>query len=243
MIYYFSGTGNSKWVAEQLAVQTHDEATDLIKTRGTIKVEGLTIGLVFPIYAWGIPEPVKHFLNQLTGKPSFAFGVCTCGSEAGKAMDHLQNIWSMNSTYSVVMPSNYIIGAPTESEGSIHQKIAQATTQLQTMASQINDRRSVKAVTEGKFAEIKSSLVAPSFNRFARRTGPFFATERCISCGECVENCPAQTINLIDGKPHWGKKCYQCTACINGCPVQAIEYGKGTATRTRYLFKNYQPKA
>ena len=55
MIYYFSGTGNSQWVAEQLALQTGDVASDLIKTKGDLNCAGLTIGLVFPIYAWGIP--------------------------------------------------------------------------------------------------------------------------------------------------------------------------------------------
>ena len=30
MIFYFSGTGNSKWIAEELAKQINDTAIDLI---------------------------------------------------------------------------------------------------------------------------------------------------------------------------------------------------------------------
>lgn len=240
MIYYYSGTGNSQWVAEQLALQTGDVASDLIKTKGDLNCAGLTIGLVFPIYAWGIPESVLNFVKQLTGQPVFAYGVCTCGEEAGAAMEHLDKIWPMNSTYSVAMPSNYIMGAATEPENVIRQKIAQAKLQLNTMAGQINDRQPVSAVAKGRFAWFKSGMISFGFNRLGRRTQPFFVTDKCISCGKCAKNCPAQTITLIDGKPHWGPKCYQCSACINGCPVQTIEYGKGTASRIRYQFKNYQ---
>ena len=71
MIFYFSGTGNSKWVAEQLAAKTDDTAINLTKLTNVPSIDHETIGIVFPIYAWGAPEPVIEFLSKLVGKPTF----------------------------------------------------------------------------------------------------------------------------------------------------------------------------
>jgi hypothetical protein len=52
MIYYFSGTGNSKWVAEEIARRTDDEAqsiAELVKDGPTVVCAGkdARIGVVF----------------------------------------------------------------------------------------------------------------------------------------------------------------------------------------------------
>lgn len=89
MIYYFSGTGNSKWVAQKLSELTQDEAADILSlsTSLPLDVTGKRIGLVFPVYAWGLPEPMEKFIRCLTGKAVFSYGVCTCGADAGNAME------------------------------------------------------------------------------------------------------------------------------------------------------------
>ena len=236
MIYYFSGSGNSKWVAEQLAVNTGDSAVNLIRQNEPQPTDGQIIGIVFPIHAWGVPEPVQEFARKLKGKPAFAFGVCTCGGEAGNAMQKLRSIYPLDSIYSIEMPNNYVMGSALESEESILRKVTNAKERLDLIASQIIAKEPVSDVHTGSLAWLKSSLVNVGFNFAARSTKPFFVTDKCISCGQCASDCPADTITMVDGKPRWGKKCYQCTACINLCPTQAIEYGKGTATRGRYSF-------
>lgn len=239
MIFYFSGTGNSKWVAEQLAAKTGDTAANLTKLTDIPSIQNQTIGIVFPIYAWGVPEPVLEFVKKLEGKPAFAYGVCTCGADAGDAMDKLNAIFSLNSSYSVSLPSNYVMGADIESDESIRVKIAKAKVRLDKIAGQITARQPVHDVSKGKFPWIMSNLANFGFNMAARSTKPFYVTDKCNACGQCVTDCPANTIRLVDGKPSWGAKCYQCTACINLCPTQAIQYGKGTAARGRYRLENY----
>lgn len=70
MIYYFSGTGNSKWVAEELARLTCDTAVsiaDIVRSGGHAEVpEGQPVGLVFPVYAWLPPEIVSSFVSELS---------------------------------------------------------------------------------------------------------------------------------------------------------------------------------
>ena len=154
-------------------------------------------------------------------------------------MEKLNSILPLNSMYSVAMPSNYIMGADMESEEAIASKIAKAREKLDNIAAHVIERRSVDDVNRGKLPWIKSHFANFGFNKFARSTKPFYATDKCISCGQCANNCPADTIRIIEGKPHWSRKCYQCTACINCCPEKAIEYGKGTIKRSRYQFKQY----
>lgn len=68
------------------------------------------IGFVFPIYAWGIPEPFIEFIKKLKNTEAFTFAICTCGADAGIALKKLSRIYQLDSSYSIIMPSNYIIG-------------------------------------------------------------------------------------------------------------------------------------
>ncbi len=237
MIYYFSGTGNSKWVAEKLASKTNDIAVNMMECSQVPSINNQTIGIVFPIYAWGPPEPVLEFLKKLTGKPVFTYGVCTCGADAGNTMEKLCDSLPLNSKYSIAMPSNYIMGADVESDEVITSKITKAKERLNTIGEQVLTKQSVNDVNRGSLPWIKSNLANFGFNKFARSTKPFYVKDNCIACGLCAKNCPANTIRIKEGKPQWGEKCYQCTACINRCPVKAIEYGKATLARGRYEFK------
>ena len=47
--------------------------------------------------------------------------------------------------------------------------------------------------------------------------------KKCIGCGACVATCPAQAIELKDGKAVIDKKkCEKNGKCIEVCPVSAI---------------------
>lgn len=243
MIFYFSATGNSEWVAKTLAHLTGDQVYDISsKTARPDIRDQKQVGFVFPVYAWGVPEPMENFVKSLPKGKAFAFGVCTCGSEAGMAMKHFSKTYPLNSSYSLVMPNNYIVGSDTDSEQTIHAKLDAARKELQRMAGEISQQKQVYRVEEGSLAGLKSSLVNFGFNRFARTTKSFYVTDACNGCGLCAKNCPASTIVLKDGHPTWGTQCYQCLRCINECPTQAIQYGKATETRHRYTIWRYLPK-
>ena len=70
MIYYFSGTGNSRWVAEQIAKQTNDEVQSIptvLKNGAPASVAANErVGVVFPVYAWGVPSIVEKFAPSIT---------------------------------------------------------------------------------------------------------------------------------------------------------------------------------
>lgn len=242
MIFYFSGTGNSRWAAEKLAALTGDAVLDLATLKKIPDCTGeARIGLVFPVYAWGLPEPVAKFAPTLSAAGAFTFGVATCGSEAGLALKRLDALFPLRSSYSLVMPNNYILGADLDDDATARRKIDAAEKELDVIAKEILSGKAVYRVHEGAMAWLKSGLVNYGFNHYARSTRSFYATDACTGCGQCARDCPAGTIRLEGGKPVWGARCYQCLRCLHSCPVQAIQYGKGTETKGRYTIERYRP--
>ncbi len=243
MIFYFSGTGNSSWASRQLARLTGDEAYDITHLNELPNMDNVRqIGFVFPVYAWGAPEIMTEFVKKLPKLRVFTFGVCTCGGDAGLTMKQFSKLYPLSSSYSLLMPNNYIIGSDTDQVEEILQKITAARTELERMAQEIRRQEQVYRVHEGGLAGVKSHLVNFGFNKFARNAKPFFAEDSCNGCGQCVRNCPAHAISLRDGKPVWETQCFQCLRCINECPQQAIQYGKATAGRRRYTIRGYLPQ-
>ena len=97
MILYFSGTGNSKYVAQRIADALGDEIVNLndrIKSSDTSPVEtGERLIVVTPTYAWRIPRVVRDWLlkTELRGAKQVWF-VMTCGSEIGNANKYNRDV-------------------------------------------------------------------------------------------------------------------------------------------------------
>ena len=118
MILYFSGTGNSKYVAQRIADALGDtlfNMNDRIKARDSSPIEtGERIVFVTPTYAWRIPRIVQDWLlkTDLIGAKR-AWFVMTCGSEIGNANKYNQALCETKhlaymGTAGIVMPENYI---------------------------------------------------------------------------------------------------------------------------------------
>ncbi len=241
MIFYFSGTGNSRRIALRLAGLTADKAVDIVSLTDIPdpKTER-RIGLVFPVYAWGLPEPVEKFLERLPAADCYTFAAVTCGADAGHALKKAGKIRPLSAAWSVAMPNNYVIGSQLEEEETVLRKLRAADEQTEEIAREILEEKRVYRVHEGALPRLKSNLIHPAFNRFARRTAPFYATDACNGCGTCARNCPAKAIALEGGRPVWTRQnCFQCLRCLNACPQTAIQYGKATEKRRRYTAERY----
>jgi len=243
MIYYFSGTGNSRWIAEELAKRTSDRAqniADLVRDGSTAVYAGTgsSIGVVFPVYAWGAPGIVERFCRSIkTENGAYTYAVCTCGDEAGCAMLRLKRFFPLDGAWSFVMPNNYIPGFDVDDPELERRKISAAGERLAHVSESIRQRKREYDVHEGSAAGIKTAVVHPLFQAFARGTKPFYTTAACNGCTICANECPTGTIKMREGKPVWEySRCEQCMRCINLCPRTAIQYGKATIRRGRYHF-------
>ena len=119
MIFYFSGTGNTKWVASQIADAIGEELLyipDLIR-KGQYEYkwhEGERIGFCFPTHGWQPPGIVREFIRKMRlirpprpdGHPSYSGGekdthvfcwaLTTCGDNMGEAMTILNKDLAKN---------------------------------------------------------------------------------------------------------------------------------------------------
>lgn len=240
MIFYFSGTGNSEWVAKEIASRTGNEAVNIIGAGGkAFRFEkGQTAGLVFPVYSWAPPEVVLKFARNIEANGAYTFVVCTYGAEAGRTVKMLNNALRLDSAWGIAMPNNYMFlsGFDVESEADVQRMLANASAQIPVISKAVAEKEiGIFDVHEGENFMAKMPI-AFFFNHFGRGTKPFYVTDDCNACGLCAKMCPTKTITIADGKPRWGKKCYQCLSCINRCPQRAIEYGKRTQNKGRYVF-------
>ena len=257
MIFYFSGTGNSLFFAQNLAAALEEKLLSIpaefkcgIPADGYKLSENETLGFVFPVYAWGPPKMVIDFISQLivTGTAPYVFSLSTCGDEEGHTTDVIKKALSrrklsLDSAFTVQMPNNYIIGYDVDSPDVENAKLRNADAHLISITDTIVRRQSgVFHTLPGTQPSFKTAIINPLFNRFAMSTSKFYATDACTGCGLCERICPAATIK-VSGKPVWGKACTQCLGCLNRCPVGAIQYGPGTGNKERYVHPILRKKA
>ncbi len=250
MIFYFSGTGNSMHCAKVIAEAQNEKLVSIAKELDkkdskfeySLK-EGELLGFAYPIYSWGPPQIVLDFIDKInvTGESKiYLFLMSTCGSEEGNASKILEKALakkslSITSAFSIVMPNNYVVGSNVYSKEKEEEILKQAKQKLTEINDVLTNRkREVFLMKRGRLPGLKTKLIYPMFNNFARTTSKFYANDNCTSCGLCEDICPIHTI-MVNGKPSWGKDCLQCLSCINRCPERAIQYGKGTEARGRYM--------
>ncbi|MCK8061471.1 MULTISPECIES: EFR1 family ferrodoxin [unclassified Fusibacter] len=250
MIAYFSGTGNSLYVAKQLAHHLSDElksiaveSMDSKNERTYLIGSSEKLGIVFPIYSWGAPEIVLKWLEtavcEWESKP-YVYVVITCGEDIGDGMRAVEKILSkkklaVDVAYTIVMPNNYMIMGDVYDEKTEKRLLASSELEIAELAKLLeSSTRGVRHLRKGKLAFLRTAAVNPLFNRFARTTTSFRVSEDCTSCGICSEICPTKTISMVEGKPKWHGDCAQCLGCINYCPVKAIDFGDKTKKKGRY---------
>ncbi len=244
MILYFSGTGNSAYVANEIGKSLSDNVLNLHQKIADSDFSPLHSEtpwvIVAPVYAWRIPRIVSDWLlrTKLTGSPQVYF-VITCAEDVGNAECFVKKLCTekqmefMGCT-SIIMPTNNIAMFQTPTQTEAKMIIAAAQPSICASCEVIRTGKKMSPVNSPLTGRIKSRIVNPVFYSMFVRTKKFCTTEKCITCGKCVRVCPLNNIQLIDGKPAWGKNCTHCMACINYCPTTAIEYGKQTKDRPRY---------
>ena len=153
-------------------------------------------------------------------------------------MKALKKRFAYDAAWSVAMPNNYIIGFDVDKHELAREKIENARARLAEIAEAVRGKQRIYSVHAGPAAWLKTALVSPAFNAFARGTKPFHAGDECISCNLCANECPTGAIRMTDGRPVWVRKdCAQCMRCIMRCPKACIQYGAHTSHKGRYYFR------
>ena len=247
MILYFSGTGNSNYVAKRIADALGDalvSLNDRIKASDTSPVEtGERVIIVTPTYAWRIPRVVRDWLlkTELHGAKNVWF-VMTCGSEIGNADKYNRELCaekaiSCMGTVQIVMPENYIAMFSAPQADEARQIVAKAEPSIDRAIAAIQRNQPFAPTRNNLYDRFMSGPVNPIFYKCFVKANAFTASSACIGCSQCAKLCPMNNVTLKDGKPVWGRNCTHCMACICYCPVSAIEYGNKSVGQPRYHFE------
>ncbi len=243
-MFYFSGTGNTRLVAEAAKEEFISQGYNCILkelTRGVSAQdlpESEMLGIAFPVFGLMIPGIVKDFLKDLPGnKDGKCFIIANAHSNSGLSIKQAEKLlckkgYSLAGAVSTHTPSSSIITEDTEPELKAEEMRKTAVKKVQQF---VGDLVTGKAAVETANVSFKEKMVSILF-KFAM-PGPVVKSahvnRNCTGCGLCESSCPAGNIKLNNGKPSWGKACEVCMRCINLCPNNAIEMMQ-SAGRIRY---------
>lgn len=250
MIFYFSGTGNTKYLAERISERMGERLVsiaDSLKNNETdfTAGKGESVGFVIPVYFSGVPKCVREFIEKMkltTGGDNYIFTALSCGGNTANAGKMLGKLLSekgitVNASYSMIMVDNYIPMFNIPSEEEANRMLEEINPKIELLKEKIAEKKDGD-FDDNKGAKIMTAVMYPFYKPF-RKTKKFYANDKCISCGKCADGCVDRAIEMKNGKPVWVKsECTQCLRCINACPTRAIQFGKKTEKRNRFINPN-----
>ncbi|MBR6438700.1 MAG: EFR1 family ferrodoxin [Bacteroidales bacterium] len=251
MIIYYSGCGNSEFIAKSIADALNEQLVFIPEAQRENRFEyslseGEKVGFVYPIYSWRPPRLVENFVKnlRLNGEASYVWTAVTCGDNVGETENifrkELKDIGlNLDAAFCFVMPNTYVnfMGMSVDREEVANEKIAKAKEKLPKVIEMIAAKKSFSDMIKGGLPRFKSNFIGKAFYRLLVSDKPFLSTDECVSCGTCVKVCPLQNITLEDGRPRWHGNCTTCNACYHHCPKHAIQYGKKTQGKGQYFLK------
>ena len=246
MIFYFSGTGNTKWAASKLAAATREDLISIAPymraddsshnlAEPFILKENERLGFVFPVHGWRVPKLVREFISKMKiqREPSDAtaenkakaddclknrpFAYCVC--TAGDSIG--LTIENLNEVISQ-NPSLQALGI-TEVSSSYSLIMAESYIGLPFMDVDPKEREIRKKENAAQELAVVCEEIfdrKEGINRLVKGPIPWFFTK---VVGGFFEN-----VLITDKRFHVEKdRCVKCGICANVCPVGDIKGGHG----------------
>jgi flavodoxin/NAD-dependent dihydropyrimidine dehydrogenase PreA subunit len=235
-VFYFSGTGNTKMIAELLAMELNRNGSavdviaidELMKTNKTAEVEKYDIiGLGFPVHAFNAPRIFFEFIELLRDgkkKKTFIFKssgdpFMQGGSTALVRKELQKKGYNVIYERMFVMPANVLVRYQNQ---LIKQIYITAMKRAKIMAAEILSE-TTKLQKNTFFSTLLTTAFSSMENFGARFFGKnLYVSGSCNLCGICINNCPTHNITKQKERIRFHSKCTFCMRCIYRCPVNAI---------------------
>lgn len=235
-IYYFSGTGNSLYIAKK--IKEYVEDCELISIETLSHFEKITpqskeIGFVFPIYFGDIPPLLKNILKRFDfSNVEYIFALPNCYSVVGATLVNFRKILKSSGSkidYENIlfMPDNAIL-FPIEKD---REKLEQVEKDIPLVIEDIKNKVNKKLSTN--YFEVFQYFIMKLFSEWEFSPKKFIVNDKCIGCGICKKVCPCKNIEIENGKPLFKTECTHCLACFHWCPQEAISMKNFTIKNRR----------
>ena len=262
IVYYFSGTGNSRNVATWVSNIAKENSIECqlvniaLTTQFPIEppeADALVI-FVSPVHGFNYPPVMLSFIAHF---PKGSNDVILMNTRAGMLIGKwitpgLTGIafylaalflklkgYSINGMLPVDLPSNWI---------SVHPGLNQKTVLYLHMKMKIKVSKYAGKVFAGAKSypalwevvqDIAISPIALGYYFLGRfvLSKTYYASSACDNCGICIRNCPVKAIEMVGDRPFWKLTCESCMRCVGNCPKKAIETAHGFIVLVSVLFQ------
>ena len=262
LVLYFSGTGNTHYVAEYISKQLSSKkkykvtlsAIEKCNKQEISNYDILFVG--FPVYAGNMPVFMQEYIKDIpltTTKAVYLF--CTKGAFSGNAIPNavklLQKVGYITMGYAEEwMPGSDGLAFLDKDSKAVEKMTDKDFSKLDAIDGMLSNIDEIfkKPINLEKYkikVPIKISglilggifkiIYKPMERKFKKK---FWVDDSCIQCGLCEKICPSNNIKLNNGKVEFGDDCYLCMRCVHQCPKEAIQIGKGTVGKFRWKGPN-----
>jgi ferredoxin len=255
-LYYFSATGNTKFVADRFKEEFNRygeelELFDIVDEQSIDLKDSRYLIIGTPIHAELPPRMITDFVNKLPeGNSDIKCMVySTQGANGTAATEYIKRML-VNKGYNVLiqtsfrMANNYYFGAGVErSEEEIQVYCRKVEEKVKHIAEKFFKNEDVKESASGTKVFF-SKIASNGFYKFLiKLSANLTSAEECSKCGLCLRNCPKGNITFEDGHAVFHSQCIMCTRCIHVCPINAIRYkGKKINQNQKSLIKYLELK-
>jgi ferredoxin len=242
---YFSGTGNSKYIAELFCRHTNAQCHSVEEKIDFDKLIASNdkIAFCYPVYASRVPrimrEFVRNHIEPLRNKKIIIF--CTQMYFSGDGARAFIDIFPVNFIEVIyaehfLMPNNVnnLFITPLANEKSVKKYIDKAEQKMKTVCGEIKAgiirKRGFNPVS--RVLGLPQGSIFPTFEKMG--IDKVWIDKDCTRCNLCVELCPMGNFEDKDGKIVTKANCMMCYRCINKCPQKAIAVFLKGKVKTQY---------
>lgn len=238
LIAYFSGTGNTEYVANHLKSHLSDKgySVTLFRLRAKADLPDISaydiLVLGYPIHAFNAPEVFVKFVRSFpktANKSVFLFKVSgepffPNRASSGKLVSALRKRgYNVKGERNFLMPYNIVFRYP----DAMVKEMLLYIDPLSELFSREIERDEPKKISYPFYSYIYSFLfriewLAPRVNRHLVKVD----TKRCTNCNLCIRQCPMQALYKDEkGRIKINSNCSLCMNCTYRCPKDAIRFG------------------
>jgi ferredoxin len=236
-IFYFTSTGNCLAVAK--AIGGKQVSIPQVINSPDLRFEDDVIGLVFPIYGFGLPKTVRRFIENVAWEADYAFAVGTYGNMPGATMYNVQRLAEKHGkrfdyAESLLMVDNFL---PMFDISKQAEMLPQKKTDenLARIVADVTARKKLQAKASLPLRMLAAIISAANQSVMNGSNGrQFKVDDNCSKCGVCAGVCPCGNISVAE-KPGFGGNCEFCLACAHHCPKGVIHVkGEKSAVHWRH---------